>query len=84
MKHKNRKRWLTALVSLVVMLVYLACVGLAESEAVVPDADTPAVIEEVLETDTPTEKPVQEDPAQEEQPVEERDQRAVCPGIIDG
>ena len=71
MKHKNRKRWLTALISLMVIFVYLAGVGLAENEAVVPDADTPAVIEEVLETDTPTEEPVQENPAQEEQPVEE-------------
>ena len=77
MKHKNRKRWLTVLVSLVVMLVYLAGVGLAENEAVMPDADTPAVIEEVLKTDTPTEEPVQENPAQEEQPVEEPTEPAV-------
>ena len=77
MKHKNRKRWLTALVSLVVMLVYLACVGLAENETVVPDADTPAVIEEILETDTPTEEPVQENPAQDEQPVEAPTEPAV-------
>ena len=77
MKHKNRKRWLTALVSLVVILVYLAGVGLAENETVVPDADTPAVIEEILETDTPTEEPVQENPAQDEQPVEAPTEPAV-------
>lgn len=77
MKLKNRKRWLIALVSLVVMLVYLAGVGLAENEAVVPDADTPAVIEEILETDTLTEEPVQENPAQDEQPVEAPTEPAV-------
>ena len=77
MKHKNRKRWLTALVSLAVMIVYLAGVGLAENDAVVHDTDTPAVIEEVLETDTPTEEPVQENPAQEGQPVEAPTEPAV-------
>lgn len=65
MKHKNRKRWLTALVSLAVMIVYLAGVGLAENEAMMPDADTPA------------EEPVQENPAQDEQPVEEPTEPAV-------
>ena len=65
MKHRNRKRWLSALLSLVVMIVYLAGIGLAENEAILPDAAE--VTAEIL-----ADEPVQENPAQDEQPqVEE-------------
>ena len=70
MKHRNRKRWLTVVFSLVVMLVYLACVGLAEDEIVLPDTDAAEVNAEAPIADT-----LEEDAAQvnaEQQPEAEK------------